>query len=171
MDGTTSASDAFGTRIQLQSILGTKIDEKIGGSSYSSQNSHRLHFGLGTSTIVEDVFVFWPDGAIDHYLELAVNEVHTLVQGANPSMDISQIKKVNVQVYPNPFQNEFNVQANDPAITHFEIFNMNGVRVFANEIRSYSELIKIHADLANGSYVLRLMNGNNVVNSQQIIKN
>ncbi|NND78107.1 MAG: T9SS type A sorting domain-containing protein [Flavobacteriales bacterium] len=171
LEGVTDAKDAFGTRVQITCSLGNKIDEKTAGSSYSSQNSHRVHFGLGSDPAISDIFVIWPDGTVDYYESLEADQIHTLIQGANPSTSIEELRGHTITVYPNPFVSELNVSANTPAITHFEIFDMNGEKVYSDKINSYGQLINVRNDLAAGNYILRLMNGENVVNAEKIIKN
>ena len=87
VEGTTDARDAFGTRIQLSTANGIKIDEKTGGSSYASQSSHRIYFGLGQGS-VSDINITWPDGSTDFFDSLAINQVHSIQQGmSDPDMD------------------------------------------------------------------------------------
>ena len=80
LEGTNVARDAFGTRIQLSSMNGIKIGEKTGGSSYASQSSHRVYFGLGQGEAT-DISITWPDGSVDTFGNLAVNQIHTIQQG------------------------------------------------------------------------------------------
>ncbi len=84
LEGTTVARDAFGTRIQVNTVNGVKIDEKTGGSSYASQSSHRVYFGLGQGE-VSDILITWPDGTADFFDELAINQIHSIQQGMSPA--------------------------------------------------------------------------------------
>ena len=36
--------------------------ERVAGSGYLSQNDGRLHFGLGSATVIDKVVVRWPSG-------------------------------------------------------------------------------------------------------------
>ena len=82
--GTSVTADAFGTRISLTTDLGVKIDEKTGGSSYASQSSHRVHFGLGQGE-ASDITITWPDGSVDFFAQLDINQLHTITQGMSLS--------------------------------------------------------------------------------------
>ncbi len=84
LKGTSVSPDAFGTRISVATDLGVKIDEKTGGSSYASQSSHRIHFGLGQGQ-ARDITVTWPDGSVDFFAQLSINEIHTITQGMSLS--------------------------------------------------------------------------------------
>ena len=83
VEGTTVSLDAYGTRIQVQTAQGVKIDEKACGMSYASQSSHRLYFGLGQGE-AQDILVTWPDGSQDFFDELEINQIHFIKQGSNP---------------------------------------------------------------------------------------
>ena len=83
LEGTSVARDAFGTRVQVGTINGDKIDEKTGGSSYASQSSHRVYFGLGQGE-ASDIKITWPDGTIDFFDSLPINQIHSIQQGINP---------------------------------------------------------------------------------------
>ena len=80
VEGTTDSKNAFGTRIQLTTENGVKIDEKTCGSSYASQSSHRIYFGLGQGE-VSDIYIYWPDGSIGFIDSLEINQVHSIQQG------------------------------------------------------------------------------------------
>ena len=79
LEGTTDARDAFGARIQITTTNGIKIDEKTGGSSYASQSTHRIYFGLGQG-IATDIIVTWPNGSVDSLGDFAINQIHSIQQ-------------------------------------------------------------------------------------------
>ncbi|HEV8702337.1 MAG TPA: CRTAC1 family protein [Candidatus Polarisedimenticolia bacterium] len=56
-------TSAIGARVTLRSGGLTQIREVDGGNGYASQSSTILHFGLGTSTTVDEATIRWPDGA------------------------------------------------------------------------------------------------------------
>ncbi len=82
LEGTDSAHDVCGTRIQVTTINGNKIDEVTCGSSYASMSSRRIYFGLGSGT-VSQITIRWPNGSIDYFETLPTNEIHTIQQGAS----------------------------------------------------------------------------------------
>jgi hypothetical protein len=49
-----------------------------GGGSYLSQNDLRVHFGLGTATMVDRVDVRWPNGVEERWQPRPAGAVHTL---------------------------------------------------------------------------------------------
>jgi len=60
--GNESNRDAIGTRVILSAGGKIQIGQKKGGSGYLSQNDPRLHFGLGTSRVVDKIEISWPSG-------------------------------------------------------------------------------------------------------------
>ncbi len=76
--GTASNRDGIGARVTLHGNKRMWVDEVRSGSSYSSSNDLRLHFGLGSETKIASIEVRWPNGereqfsadAVDRFVEL-----------------------------------------------------------------------------------------------------
>ena len=60
--GTTSNRDAVGARIRVRAGDHWQTRVVNTGSGYLSSSSRRQHFGLGNSTIVDQVEIDWPSG-------------------------------------------------------------------------------------------------------------
>jgi hypothetical protein len=43
----------------------TQVEEVRSNSSIESASDPRLHFGLGSASLVDSIVVHWPSGAID----------------------------------------------------------------------------------------------------------
>ena len=80
--GTASNRDAIGARVRLTAGSRTQIREVSGGSSYLGQNDIRLHFGLGSSSMVDRVEIQWPSGKTETLQTLAANQILTVREGA-----------------------------------------------------------------------------------------
>jgi hypothetical protein len=48
------------------------------GLGFASQNEHRLHFGLSTSTRVEKVSIYWPSGEVTTISDPQVDQLHDI---------------------------------------------------------------------------------------------
>ena len=72
--GSTSNRDAIGARVKLTSNQQNQIREVISGSSYLSQSSLDLEFGLGQAEKVDLVEIRWPSGITQTLRDLAVNQ-------------------------------------------------------------------------------------------------
>ena len=72
--------DAIGARILITDAKGLYVVREIqGGSGYLSQNPKLQHFGLGRATSFE-VKIHWPNGAVQSFDDLAVDEIHVIHQ-------------------------------------------------------------------------------------------
>jgi enediyne biosynthesis protein E4 len=78
-----SNGSAIGAQVRVFSANHQQLQELDGGSGFSAQNHRRLHFGLGTSAIVERVEVRWPSGATEVLIAPELNTLHTLKETSN----------------------------------------------------------------------------------------
>lgn len=79
--GTKMNRDAIGARVWVWAG-GRRLSAEVqGGSSYLSQNDHRVHFGLGDAGRYERVEVQWLGGAREVFPGGVVNRLLTLKEG------------------------------------------------------------------------------------------
>ena len=60
--GAKSPRDAVGAKVFLTSGGARRRADVFSGGSFGSSSDQRIHFGLGPSTIVDKLEIFWPDG-------------------------------------------------------------------------------------------------------------
>jgi len=79
--GTNSNRDAVGARIRLR--VGERWQTRVvtAGSGYISSNSKRQHFGLGSSTQIDEVEVVWPSGQRTLLRDLAGDRAYRITEG------------------------------------------------------------------------------------------
>ena len=71
-----SNRDGIGARVEVFAGGQRWTQERVAGSGYLSQNDERLHFGLGSATMIDKILIHWPSGheqtltqqAVDHLL-------------------------------------------------------------------------------------------------------
>ena len=81
LQGTTVNRDGIGAKVWVTTSDGiTQLREANGSYHRWSQNDKRLHFGLGTNETVTQVFVSWPDGSADTWVDVPADKVYTAVQ-------------------------------------------------------------------------------------------
>ena len=90
--GTKSNRDGIGARVRLKAPSRVLVDEVRSGSSYDSNSDMRVHFGLGTATKIEWVEIRWPNGLLERFANLAVDEVHTVKEGSGMPVDVTAKK-------------------------------------------------------------------------------
>ena len=78
--GTKSNRDALGTKISISAGGVTQTDQMKSGTSYLSQCTPRLHFGLGQATRVDEVSIKWPSGVSQKLKDVKANQVLKLVE-------------------------------------------------------------------------------------------
>lgn len=66
-------------------IKGVPIRRSIGSSSYLSQDSHRVHLGVGAADRIDRLEVHWLRGKPETWTNVAANQVWDIVQG-NPQI-------------------------------------------------------------------------------------
>jgi hypothetical protein len=79
--GTKSNKAAIAARVRVTCGDLVQFNEVRSGTSYFSQNDLRLHFGLGTNSVMNKVEVFWPSGQKDVYQDLPADMIYTLTEG------------------------------------------------------------------------------------------
>jgi len=62
-------------------VGGVSLRRTIGSSSYLSQDSHRIHIGLGAATKIDRVEAHWFRGQVETWEGLAVNQIWDITQG------------------------------------------------------------------------------------------
>ena len=78
--GTASNRDGIGARITLTAGGRAQIREVTAGASNSSQNMLPVHFGLGSATVVDEITVRWPSGAVQTLRDVAPNQTLTVTE-------------------------------------------------------------------------------------------
>lgn len=72
---------ALNARVRVTVGSVTQMAEVRSGGSYLSQSDLRLHFGTGEATTIDKVEVAWPDGAVQHFANVATNLFYLLEEG------------------------------------------------------------------------------------------
>jgi hypothetical protein len=111
--GVESNRDAVGARVRLLDEQGViHYDERTAGSSWTSQSSSLVFFGLGEAASLEEATVFWPSGLEQSLTDLAPGQYYTIREGEAPVAGIFPGPPTGVagpyredpavQLYPNP---------------------------------------------------------------------
>jgi hypothetical protein len=80
LEGVKSNRSAIGARVLAHYGRKTQAQSVLSQSSFYSCNDSRLHFGLGSNTLVS-VDVYWPNGLVESYKQLPINQLVTLREG------------------------------------------------------------------------------------------
>jgi enediyne biosynthesis protein E4 len=80
--------DAIGAVVRLWAGGKVQLREVRAGSSYLSQSSHDLLFGIGTNEKAERIEVRWPDGKREELNDIPAGSRVTWMQGESPKRDL-----------------------------------------------------------------------------------
>jgi hypothetical protein len=84
LTGVESNRDAVGAVVVVESGDLRQMRQVTAGSSYASQSSQRLYFGLDEQERVDRVLVRWPSGGTDELLEVPSRSLIRLREGGEP---------------------------------------------------------------------------------------
>ncbi len=87
LHGSGKNPDAIGARVDVTAGGKTLRLEQRGAASFASWQDLRLHFGLGSVTVAEQVVVRWPDGRNEVFGPLASDRFHALERGSGRSRE------------------------------------------------------------------------------------
>ncbi len=73
---------ALNARVRATAGKLVQVGEIFSGGSYLSQNDLRIHFGLGSHTVVDKVEVLWPGGKPEIFSGLSADRFYVIRQGA-----------------------------------------------------------------------------------------
>uniref|UniRef100_A0A7V2AZ72 CRTAC1 family protein n=1 Tax=Rhodothermus marinus TaxID=29549 RepID=A0A7V2AZ72_RHOMR len=80
LQGTRSNRNALGTHLILYAN-GQRQERRVhGGSSYLSQHEYRLTVGLGSARQIDSLFVLWPSGQIDRWVQLPAQSAWRVIE-------------------------------------------------------------------------------------------
>lgn len=74
LEGPNDNTHGIGTRISVKTGTLTQIREMSIGSNFASHNPAREIFGLGESTVIDELVVLWPDGTEIRRANVAANQ-------------------------------------------------------------------------------------------------
>lgn len=92
--GTKSNRDAIGTVVTAQLGADKQMRMVTAGSSYASQHSARLYFGLGDKTQVDSLTVRWPSGLVETFGSVKAKQLVRITEGAGVAVPALLAKRV-----------------------------------------------------------------------------
>ncbi len=173
--GNPSNGLAVGAKVKVRATInGNEVWQTRqieAASGYCSQNSYTNHFGLGDATIVSEIQIQWPSGAVETFNDIDENNTYLVVEGNGIQLKTISAAKFGYVVYPMPADDVLVINfPKDELDSKVEIFDLNGRKV--NEQISYAES-SINLDVSNlsaGQYILKIINNERVTSQKIIIK-
>jgi len=78
--GTQSNRDGIGARVKVTAGGITQTRWRVSVSGYLSQSDHRLHFGLGDASSIDQIEIRWPNGTTQTLTDVQVNQQMTVTE-------------------------------------------------------------------------------------------
>ena len=122
----------IGARIRVFAKDLILTDYVSGGSSWASQNSMIIHFGLGRIEHLDSIIVEWPGEKKDIYYSPEINTTHVIVEnegGSKPPVFLTQ----QLKVAPNP--------AEEKATIFYNLAEMSPIRLCLTDMRGKDYLL------------------------------
>lgn len=80
--GTISNRSAIGAELKLTAGGVTQTAEVRSGDSYLSQSDLRVHFGLGSARLINELQIRWPSGKIESVHQLDADRFYSILEGS-----------------------------------------------------------------------------------------
>lgn len=169
LEGSASNRSAYGAFVELFVQDKKMIRELRGGSSYLSNNSSIVHFGLGNLAI-DSMVVTWPSLSRQVFTDLNPNTFYYLLEGnylrehqyglPTSSKDIQSPPELSISIFPNPAKRKFSFQFNDQQLRtgQWTIYDPLGGTIDTGHF-SQTALIDLElnaARLSSGLYFLKV---------------
>ena len=135
LKGVQSNPNGIGARIVITGDFGMQMREVRSGTGFSHMSSLVAHFGLGTSTGVDKIEIFWPSGIIDVIENPTISTQHIYVEGEN-QLAVTDFEINGISLYPNPTADIINFSLNGIEGTSVNIIDINGRTVLSTVISS-----------------------------------
>lgn len=78
--GVKSNRDGLGTKVKITTSLGAQHNEATTALSYNSSGDKRVHFGLGSASVVDSIELVWPSGTRQIVKNVKSDQVLTITE-------------------------------------------------------------------------------------------
>jgi PKD repeat protein len=165
LTGTLSNRSALGAKVKLKATINSnslwQYREVNAQNGFNSQNSLRVHFGLGDASIVDSVIVIWPSGTNDVLTNLSVNDLYSITETIPAQFLRADFIADKPEGLGSPFTVQFTdisiVDQNNPATSWEWDFNNDGTTDATeqnpewtyNSIGTYTVKLTVHTGISS----------------------
>lgn len=165
LKGTVSNISAIGAVVKIKATINGvpvwQIRTVTAQNSFQGQNDLRQHFGLNNASLIDSVFIAWPSGIKEVYINKPVNQFQTLFEGNGTVLSLKENKENSLlKVYPNPSKGTitiliFNEKHIDQS-TRVKIFEMNGTEIYNELLLKNNQQINLN-NKKPGTYLVSVI--------------
>lgn len=80
--GVKSNRDGIGTRIKITTAHGVQYNQATTAVGYNSSSDKRVHFGLGTDTVIREIDLSWPSGVKQRLTNVKPDQILTIKESS-----------------------------------------------------------------------------------------
>ena len=155
LEGTESNINGIGARVEIYGSWGKQIRDVRSGEGFRYMHSLNVHFGIGSATTIDSVFIKWPSGIIDYIYTPEIDQVLHVVEGSHPfPTHINSITGTSIHVYPNPATEKLFLEYDASLQLRIaRIYDLNGKILKHQKLQG--NVIDIQ-ELPIGNYILKL---------------
>ena len=105
LEGVLSNRSAIDARVEVVTGGVRQLRRVDGGGGYNSQNTLRVHFGLGVATVIDTLRIRWPSGIVQDSLSIPANQT-IRIRERNTRLAVDAPAAAAVRLWapsPNPF--------------------------------------------------------------------
>lgn len=111
LTGTSSNFNAIGTRVEVIAGDLHTYHSIISGDGGNNFHSHAVEIGLGSNTVANEIIIYWPNSDPQYLYNVQGNAFLKITEG--DPVNITEYAEIaEVQIFPNPATNNFNVKVN-----------------------------------------------------------
>ena len=140
LEGTTSNRTGFGSVVSVRA--GKNVYHRhYDGVDFLGQSIQPLHFGLAFASMADEVVVKWPNGRIEAYYDISLNQTFDIVEGQGTTVSVEddlpgQHGFELLGAFPNPFMASTQIEFRLPAAgtATLRIYDVLGRQVRAKEV-------------------------------------
>lgn len=167
LQGIQSNYNGIGARVEIYGSWGKQIRDIRSGDGFRYMNTLNAHFGLGTATVIDSMFIKWPSGHVDQINNPTINQPVTVVEGSHP-LSLLEVDGKKIALYPNPTTDYLTVENFDLLdASSVEIYSQLGGRVMNAEMKDAKISL---TGLTSGRYFLVIHTKNGEKYSESFIK-
>lgn len=171
LEGVVSNRDAFGARMEIAVNGMHWAHEVMSASSHESQNSSIAHFGLGSATTVDSLWIYWPSGIVKLYTNLPTDTLLNIAEDTTTTYrHPDQLEAI--EIYPNPTSGSFFVdltQVTAHEVT-VEVMDLQGRILQHVYVHPRSEKKIQFQSLRKGFYLVRVSTANGQLTRKIVVE-
>jgi len=117
LEGTVTNRDGIGAIVYATAGGVMQIREQNGGMHNHAQNHMRIHFGMGSNTVVDSLEVHWPSGIVQTLTNVNVNQILRIVESEGGEGTPTPVASPVITSTPTPIITSSPVSSSTPVAT------------------------------------------------------